>query len=344
MAAGNLDAAGLIAAVDNGLINEDVMQSILDISDFPLVLTGMIGTDSHKNPYTEWPNDALAAAVTDNKFVDGADLTGNDIVVGTREGNQSQISVKEVQVSHRADAADTIARAKETTYQLSRRTQELRRDIEASMCANLPSIADDGASVEGQSASLEAWLVTNTFNGALGSDGGYGGTTAEIVDVAVGGTPRALSETLVRDAAQAAYEAGGNPDMLMARPIVIRLFSEFCFDSTARVGIQQTQTGKSEEPSKAVGSVNVFTSDFGSVLKFAPNRLQPTTATTTSSMMLIDPSGLKLSFMKGIHAFQLAKTGLSEHWAAEADWTLKVLNEAQHAIIRAIDETTPVVA
>ena len=345
MAAGNLDGADLIAAVDNGLIREDVMDQISDITDFPLVLTGMIGSDSHKNPYTEWPLDELAAPDTDNAVVDGTPQTANDSSIGTRVGNHSQTSVKQVQVSQRANNTDNIGRAKEVVYQLSRRTTELRRDIEAIMCFEQASIADDGAAVEGRSASLASWLTSNTFRGALGADGGYGATSPTIVDAPTLGTARGLTETLVRDAAQAAYEAGGNPDMLMAVPAVIRKLSEFMFDATARVGIQQTQTGKVESASKAIGSVNVFISDFGSVLKFAPNRLQPTYADADdSTVFLIDPSGLRLSFLHGISAEELGKKGLSEDWLASGDWTLKVLNEAQHSLIADIDSTVAVVA
>jgi len=131
------------------------------------------------------------------------------------------------------------------------------------------------------------------------------------------------------------------PSTFMARPPVIRLFSEYLFDETARIAVQQTQAGKVESPSKAVGTINVFTSDFGSVLKLTPNRLQPTQAADQSSAYLIDAAGLRLSFLKGIHAEELGKTGLFENWLASTDWTLKVLNEAQHAVIADIDETAP---
>jgi len=320
------------------------MQLISDISDFPLVFSGMIGTDSHSNPYTEWTKDELAHPDLSNDVVDGSDQSNNDSRLGDREGNHSQTSVKQVKVSMRANATDNIGRAREVSYQLARRTTELRRDMEAIMAAEQASIADDGNTVAGLSASLASWLTTNTFRGVGGADGGFGATSPTVVDAPTTGTKRGLTETLIRDAAQAAYEAGGNPDMLMGVPAVIRKLSEFMFDSSARIGIQQTQTTKQEVASKAIGSVNVFVSDFGSVLKFTPNRLQPVyTDVDVSTVFLIDPAGLRHSFLTGVHADQLAKTGLSEDWLASADWTLKVLNEAQHALIADIDSTVDVV-
>lgn len=345
MAAGNLDGADLLAAIEGGLINEDVMQVITDISDFPLPFTQMIGSGSHSNPYFEWTKDKLADPDVDNAVVDGSDQDANDTRLGTREGNHSQTSVKQVQVSWRADATDNIGRAKETTYQLSRRTQEVRRDQEAIMLSQQGSQIDNGIAVPGLSASLEAWMVTNTFRGVGGSDGGFGATNPTIVDPPIQGASRGLTETLVRDAAQAAYEAGGNPSKLMAVPALIRRFSEYMFDDSARAGVQTTQTGKVEEASKAIGSVNVFITDFNSVLIFEPNRLQPVYPedADVSTMFLIDPAGLKLSSLYGLHAEQMGKKGLSDNWLASHDWGLAVLDEAQHALIADLDSQTVVV-
>lgn len=345
MAVQSLTSAALIAALEGGLIREDVMEQISDISDFPLVFSDMIGRDSHKNEYAEWTKDELAAQNLANAVIDGQATLGDNSKVGSREGNHSQTSIKKVKVSHRADNSDTIGRAKETTYQISQRTKELKRDKEGIMLNRQASIADDGDTVAGLAASFQSWLVTNTFRGALGADGGFATTTATIVDAPGAGTKRGLTESLVKDAAQAAYEAGGNPDMFMSTPGMIRGFSEFMFDATARVGIQQTQTGTAASASIAIGSVNVFVSDFGSVLKMTPNRLMPNYADAdVTDALLIDPSGLKLSYLQGVKATQLGKTGTFEEWLIECDWTLKVVNEAMHAVIADLDETVAVLA
>lgn len=339
MATGNLDGADLVAAVEGGLIHEDVMNLISDISDIPLPFSQMIGPDSHKNAYTEWTRDELQAQDLDNAVVDGSDQDENDTSLGQREGNHSQTSVKQVKVSQRANDSSTIGRAREVSYQLARRVKELRRDVEGIMLNDQASIPDDGDSVPGRAASVGSWLTTNTFRGVGGLDGGFNATTPTITDAPVNGDPRPLSEVLVRDAAQSAWEAGGDPDVFMARGPIIRAFSTYLFDETARVAMQQTQAGKVETASKAVGSINVFTSDFGSVLKLTPNRLQPQAAADLSSAYLFDMSGLRLSSLTGVHAEELGKTGLFENWLASHDWTLKVLNEAQHAVIADLDET-----
>ena len=53
MAMTDATAYDLSQVTVNGIINEDVMQKIWNISKIPLPLTDMIGTDSHTNEYYE---------------------------------------------------------------------------------------------------------------------------------------------------------------------------------------------------------------------------------------------------------------------------------------------------
>jgi Family of unknown function (DUF5309) len=118
MSTSNLDSADLKAVTKGGLIREDVMNKIWDISKIPLPFTDLVGSETHDNEYCEWTTDALAVPDIANSNVDGADASGNDTKTGLRVGNHSQISDKIVRVSFRADASNTIGRAKELAYQL----------------------------------------------------------------------------------------------------------------------------------------------------------------------------------------------------------------------------------
>jgi hypothetical protein len=53
MSTANLDSADLKAATYKGLIKEDVMSKIFDISRIPLPFTDLIGSDTHSNEYAE---------------------------------------------------------------------------------------------------------------------------------------------------------------------------------------------------------------------------------------------------------------------------------------------------
>lgn len=53
MSSANLDSADLKAVTKGGLIREDVMNKIWDISKIPLPFTDLIGSDTTNNEYKE---------------------------------------------------------------------------------------------------------------------------------------------------------------------------------------------------------------------------------------------------------------------------------------------------
>lgn len=341
MTTANLDSADLKGVLRGGLIRENVMNKIWDISKIPLPFTDMIGTDSTDNSYAEWTTDQLAAPDLTNALVDGADASGNDTQTGARVGNHCQISDKVVRVSYRADASNTIGRAKELSYQLMRRQQELRRDVEAIILSNQASVADNGNAVAGKVGGLPSWLATNHQNGTPG-----GFNTGTGLTVARGtGARVALTETMVRTAVQSVYTQGGDPSIFMSIPSIIAAFSAYLFTSSARVASLMSDQGKSKEKAAALGSVNVFVTDFGA-LKLVPNRLQQsyndTAPATAADVFILDPEYLALSYLIGYRTDLLAKTGLAENRQMSVDYTLIVNTEKAHAIIGTINPTAAV--
>ena len=342
MSTANLDSADLKAVALNGLIREDVMNKIWDISKIPLPFTDMIGKGSAKNSYKEWTTDELAAPDVANAIVDGSDASGNDTATGQRVGNHHQISDKVVKVSYRADASDTIGRTKELSYQLMRRQQELRRDVEAISLLNQASVADDGNTVAGKAGGLPSWLETTVDNGATGATGGFAtGTGLTVARTA--GTKRALSETLVKAAVEGVYNEGGDPTKMMSVPSVISKFSEFLFTASARIATLQSDQGKSAEKATAVGAVNVFVTDFGT-LTLVPNRLQQIYGTSVADVFILDPEYISLCYLKGYRTDELAKTGLAENRQMSVDWSLIVNTEKAHGLIGDVDTTLDVIA
>ncbi len=343
MASTNLDSADLKGAADGGLINEDVMQAIWDISDIPLPFTDMMSSDNVKNSYTEWTQDVLQAVDVNNAKVDGQDLNGTDTNIGLRVGNHAQISTKMVQVSTRARESDTIGRSDELSYQVMMRQRELRRDVEAIMTGQQPSQPDDGIAQAGLSAGFGAWLTTNVFRGVGGANGGYGATSPNIVDAPNVGTGEALSETNVRDIAQSVYMEGGNVTKLMMTPVMKRKFSEFMYTGQAKIAVLDSDVGQASDMATAKGAVDVFVSDFA-ILELIPNRLQQQTGVNLSNAYFIDPEYVRQGFLHGYRVEPQAKTGLSDKRQMIVDWTLKVLTEKAHGVIADIDETTDVIA
>lgn len=344
MATSNLDHADATAAPAGGVIREDVMNKIWDISNIPLPLTDAISKGTHGNRYAEWTEDKLEVPNTSNAVVDGADVSQNNTKLGKRLGNYTQISVKEVQISHSAESANSIGNMASMSHQVMQRQKELRRDVEAIQLTHQGSVAGDGDTIAGKSAGFGAQLKTNISLGATGVAGGFNDATKLFV-APVPGTKRALSETVIRDILQKVYEAGGNTQMLMARPAVIRKLSEYLFTSTARVANMQASVAQTDPKAlTAYGSVNVFVTDFGQTVQMRDNRLQQPDAAGTSTMYMVDPQHLRQSYLRGYQTEPLGKTGLSDKNLMSVEWTFEVLNELSQGAIYAIDEALAVVA
>jgi len=343
MTAANLDATNLNDAARGGVINEDVMQKIWEIDNIPLPFTEKCSDTTSGNAFKEFTIDELGDSSTDNAHVDGADVEQDDSAVGTRVGNYHQTAVKEIQVSTRANASNTIGRQGSLSYQVAKGQKKLRRDVESQMCTQQASVAGDGLTVPGISAGIGAWIETNVDRGATGASGGFN-TTTGLIDAPTPGTPRALSEESIRDVAQLVYEAGGKTEYLMSTPQVIRLMSEYLFTDAARVATMTNDGATGTSPMKAYGSANVFISDFGQILKFMDNRLQKPDDTNVASLYFLDPAHLYQSFLTGYRTEPLGKTGLSDKRLISVDYSLLVTNEKSQGVIADINTATPMIA
>lgn len=338
MSSANLDSADLKAVLEGGLINEDVMQKIWDISNIPRPFTDMIGTSDVSNAYTEWTQDRLQDQDLDNAVVDGGDAAGNDTNTGKRVGNHTQISDKVVRVSSRADASDTIGRAKELSYQLMMRQKELYRDIEGIMLTGQASLADDGTT-PGRAGGLQAWCATNTINGTTA--GFASGTVAAYVP----GAAAAGSELALRGLIEQIWVDGGDVSVMMSVPGVISKLNQYLLTETARIATMSAETSADSATTglKAHGNVNVYISDHGNTLEIRANRLQPTYqdsgATQVACLYLLDPAYINQGVLRGMRTEPLAKTGLAENRMMSKDWTLKVLNEEALGTYNDIDPT-----
>lgn len=348
MTTANLDGADLAAVARGGWIRESVMNRIWDISKIPLPFTDLCGTDTCENPLTTWLTDSLGNPDPTNAVVDGADAGANESTTGARVGNMCQESVKVFRVSQRAQNVDQIGGENSLSYQLMKGQNRLRRDVESIIMLNQASVADDGNTIPGKAGGFAAWIKTNATGGAAFAVGGYDPGTGLVVAFTPG-QQRGLTETLVRNAAQAAWTAGGDPSVLMSTPGVIRALSEYMFTSSARIATLQRDTQNAGNAATALGSVNVFITDFDITLAMRANRLQQTyssiggTVATVASVLVIDPAYIMQTFLQGYETHELSKTGLADNRQISVDWTLKVMAENSHATINDINPLTAVV-
>ena len=336
-------SADLKAVEHGGLIHEDVMNQIWDISHIPLPFTDLVGTDKATNAYTEWTTDKLRDPSLGGWVVDGADSNKNDSNMGKRLGNHCGILTKELQVTERANASDTIGRGNELSYQVMMRQRELRRDVEANALHIQGSAADNGNDTPGVPAGLAA-MVTQHDTGSGATGGGFSSGSWTAITP---GTRTPLTETMLRDACQAAWEGGADPTHFMSVPGLIRKLSEYMFTSSSRIATLTRETKGENKSASALGSVNVFITDFGVTMEFVPNRIQRTykdTSTTNDACAayVLDPAYHRISFLKGYRTVPLAKTGLAEKRQMAVDWTQKCLNPDAHRVLLDLNPTANV--
>jgi hypothetical protein len=348
-----LTATTLKNVAKGGLIAEDVMNKIWDISNIPLPFQDLVGTgEAAKSSYKEWTTDTLSAPNLNNAVTDGYDATGNDTVLGARVGNHCQTSVKNIQVSTRADTVKKFGRASELAYQLERRQIDLRRDQEGILLANQASVADTGpGGVAGKLGTLASWIVTNHFSAGAtpGTAGGFNTSTGLTV-ARTPGIRGALSETMLRNAIQSIYEQGGDVRTLMSVPSVISRISEYLFSSTAKVAQVRNNITDASEAATVLAAVNVYVSDFGTIT-MVPNRMQQTHLDTTAvtplscaDVFLLDPKYITLSYLRGHQVESMAKTGLSEKRLMSVDWTFMCFNEKSQGIIGDVNPAAAMIA
>lgn len=350
-----LDVSDLKAVLAGGLVREDVLDSIFDISDVPTVFLDMIGTDSFTNSYSEWTEDRLAAPVLTNRRVSGSDVasTDNDATVANakRVGNHAQISTKEVMVTERGQNVDTIGRSDEMGYQTAQRLQELRRDVEG-ICTSIgqASVQDDGATVAGQSATLGSWITTNKNLGAGGAVPGFQ-TGTKLVTAQTAGEERALSfDTMIGPMIEAVYLLGGNPTVLMSVPGATKRLAKFLFTTPYAAAPTANINGSGAGVAQvSQGYIDTFKTDFGTLMQIVPNRLQQTYASIgadpdpqVANVYGLDPRFWKLGLLYGWKVEPLAKLGLSHRKMLHVDWMLKAFLERANFLIADIDPTLAV--
>ena len=340
MSTTNIDSFDLKSIAKGGVINEDIMQKIFDISKIPLPFTDLVGSTTHKNERFDWVVDELRAPDVTNARVDGADAGAASEAGGARVGNHSQISDEVIAVSYRADASDTVGRTKELAYRITRGNQQIRRDVEAIALNNQASVAGTDE-VAGVTGGLPSWIETTVMNadGSAATAGGHNMTTGLTVKANVGDGSGAtgLSFQAVKDAIQGVYEEGGEVTHLMSNPGVIGALSSYMFDNEARVAtLTSDQGAPANSKATALSSVNVLVSDFGTI-KLVPNRLQPLDENGNAIAFLLDPEYVSLSYLEGYRTDTLAKTGLAEKRQISVDWGLRVHTEKAHGMIVNID-------
>ena len=305
---------------------EDLADVIYNIAPTETPFFSNIDRVSASQVFHEWQTDTLDAAAA-NRSIEGDDPTAKTFSASTRVGNYCQISEKTVIVSGTSIASDQAGRANEKSYQVTKRGQEWKRDVEFALTRNQASSAG-GAGTARSLASLESWLATNKTSvgtGTAQTTPGYSsGTVAAPTDSTVTG---AFTKASIDDVIKKCYDNGGAPDTIMVGTGARVKFSSFSGISTL-----QTDANMSQDIT-LIGGVDFYKSNFG-ILKVVPNRFQ-----RDVTAFVLDMEMFAVAFLRDMQMDELAKTGDSEKAQLLGEYTLVARNEAASGKVTDIDSS-----
>lgn len=290
---------------------EDLIDVIYDISPTDTPVMSSIGRTNATAVNHEWQTDQLAAATTVNYAAEGQDATAATAAPTSRLGNYTQIVQKTIQVSGTLDTAvDKAGRASEKQYQVSKASEELKRDIELIINSNQ---AKAGTTTTRKMGTLLSWITTNVNKGASGTN-----PTGDGSDIRSDDTTRTFTETMLKDAVQQVYTSGGSPELLVVPTGLKSTVSAFTGIAEHRV------TGESNQPRTIIANADAYLSDFG-LIQIVPNRFMRAT-----DALILDPEYAALAYLRPFVSQDLAKTGDSEKTQILAELTLQVSTEQAH--------------
>ena len=298
-------------------IREDLSNVITNIAPEETPYMSNIGRENVSNSLYEWQTDTLAAAAA-NAQLEGDDVGTFDSVTATvRLQNYAQISRKTIILSATEEVVNKAGRRSELAYQIAKRGAEMKRDQEFSMLNGAVAAAGDSTTAR-TTASLGAFVKTNTDKGANGADPSY---TTLPNNARSDGTVRTFTETILKNVIQKVWTAGGTPKILMCGPVNKKRVSSFTGIASSRFNIDG-----GAKPATLVGAVDIYVSDFGNVQVIA-NRFQ-----RERDAWVIDPDYAKMTVLRPYSQVELAKTGDAEKRMLIAEWGHKVTAENAHGL------------
>lgn len=304
---------------------EDLSDVIYLISPTETPLLSMIaGKGKATNTLHQWQTDALAANVTTNAQLEGADLSSVDAAAYTYMcKNTVQLSYKAFGVSTTQRAVNPAGRKDELAYQSMKKSKELKRDMESSACSVAARSTNPSTTSARKSRGLENFLVTNSIGGTSYANAGLNGDGTAGTDggAITTGTARIFTETLLKTVISSCYTQGGDPDVVMTGAWNKQALSGFSGNAT--------RFDKSEDK-KLITSIDFYVSDFGE-LRVVPNRFS-----NASTVYVLESDQISIDYLEDFVVDDLAKIGLADRKVVRAEWTLRVGNEMSSGCVASL--------
>ncbi len=311
-----------MAKVTNAMATYDVTTNREDLSD------QIYRIDPEDTPFSsaiprvkatavlhEWSTQALSSINTANARLEGDALTRAASTAPARKQNYCQISSRDATVTGTERAVNPAGIDDMMDYQMSLKSIELKRDMEAILLGNTGQNAG-GAAVARTLRSFNAWISGNGSRGTGGADSTA--ATAAATDGNATNGMRTFSEDLLKDAILDAFNDGGKPTKVFVGAFSKQKFSAFTGRSNAR---------ESVSVGTVAGSASVYASDFGDLMVI-PNRTQ-----RARDAWIVDTSKVALAGLRMFEPQELGRVGDAVTRDIVSEYTLEMRHADAHALV-----------
>lgn len=262
----------------------------------------------------EWSTQALSAVNTSNARLEGDALSRAASTTPARKQNYCQISSRDATVTGTQRATNPAGISDMMAYQMSLKSLELRKDMEAIMLGNQGQTAGNTTTAR-TLRSFNAWISGNGSRGANGADSTA--ATAAATD-GTAGDIRTLDEAMLKDAIKDAFDDGGVPKMALVGTFNKQVISGFTGRSSSREFVDKDMI---------LGAASIYASDFGDI-KIVPNRTQ-----RGRDVYLVDPTKVAVSFLRAFEPQELGRSGDAVTRDIISEYTLEMRHPNAHALI-----------
>ena len=300
------DAFTTYSAIGN---REDLSDVIYMISPTDTPFMSGIPRTKATSVLHEWQTDALASASGSNAVLEGDEATTDAATATVRLSNTAQISDKVPRVTGTQESVNKAGRKSEMSYQVAKRAQELKRDMETSLLANTAETTGDTTTAR-VTGGIGAWITTNI---SLGSGGSAAGTALVGNTARTDGTQRAITEALLKASLKLCWDNGGDPECIMVGSFNKQVISGFTGNATRFKGAE-------DKTLKA--AIDIYDSDFGE-LEIVPNRFQ-----RARDCLVLQKDFWGVAYLRPFQLWDLAKTGDTERKQLLVEYALESRNEA----------------
>ena len=314
--------------IGTGGNREDLSDLLWDVSPTETPGITAIGKNKATAITHDWLTDSLEDPA-DNAHIEGDDAAPVAPASRVRLSNHTQIFKKHSVVTGTQEKVLKGGGIKsEMAYQVGRRMKAIKRDAERSI------FGTNNAKVAGSDVLAREMASFSTYMGDVGGNvalpgssyAGAGDSTAPAGDgtnVPTKGTPRALDETIFKDALTQLWEQSGGNENIIA---LCGAFNRGVLSTMTGAGTRYVTT----DDKRLVDSIDVYDGDYHTV-SITPDRFS-----LADAVFLLDPEYAKCSDLRPIHSYDLAKMGDSYRKEITWEFTLEVCNPRAHVMIDAL--------